>query len=255
MRQIRRLPAVIAGCAAMVAPVALIATPAAATPSQCLDQLAKNVFFGLGQSGPEPVVLSPTRRVTHVHAVNTSAACAGASVSIGISRPDGTDFRNVNAVAGHPSASWFGATHAMRWTDTGLWAIRQLAVKKDGRLAVRGFRADAAPDYAHVRRASILTGQVTRSTDTTITVYGYLKAYSTSGTVAVLAPGRQVQIQVRPHGTYQPYATIAVARTAQPGYWLGTGRLTAGRKYDLRVSWLTPYQTIASSFRWVAVVP
>src|SRR5262245_58404852 len=115
MRSIARVSMGLAAATALATSSVVGVLPArASTAADCLAALAPNVWFGLGQQGAEPVVLTPTRRVADVYAVGGTSVCVGAYVSIGISRPNGSDFRNVNASVGTSSGYWFVARHQMR---------------------------------------------------------------------------------------------------------------------------------------------
>lgn len=243
--------------AVLAAASTVVVAPAAhaATARQCLDHLAGNTFFASdGGYHPSLRILSPDRRkVLAIADAADSQICAGAVVSIAISRDDAqdTDVRNVNTTR---SGNRFVAAFDMRWTDTAMWQVRQFAVYKDGVLAIVGYRG-AAPAYVVVKRASVLTGRPGSTSGRSMQFHGYLKAYSSQGTLVPMAPGREVQLQLRPHGyPSEPYRTVARGWTSASGYWTTTTTIPYPASYDVRVGWASPYRTIASDFTWIGVV-
>jgi hypothetical protein len=185
--------------------------------------------------------------------------CAGITASVGISRRDGSGFRN--QVASISRARGLLTAYARvpaRWPDAGPWVIRQVAVAKNGTLAVRGFNP-ATSAGIQVRRASVLTGRAVAGwtidpRTLRLPLHGYLKAWTGTGRQVALPAGQRVLIQVREHGTNQPYWTAGTGTTSASGYWRGTARLGDGPPQDVRVVYRTPYQTIASDYTWLGVV-
>ncbi len=86
-------------------------------------------------------------------------------------------------------------------------------------------------------------------------IHGYLRAWGSDGRLHPLAAGQRVLIQVREHGTTNPYKTLATATTSATGYYNKVVYFDFGRPQDLRVAYRTPYQTIASDFYWVGHRP
>ena len=239
-----------------VAGLGVIAPAAHASAAQdCLGTLQRANFAIAGREG---VVIPPAGHLTPFFHVRDDARCAGITASVAISRPDGSQVRNVNAklsrVEGLVTAY---AYIPVGWRDAGTWSIRQIAVKKNGITAVRGFNPATAA-HQQVRRASVLIG---RATDGLVVdwrtlrlrVNGTLKAYGTDGRLHPLAAGRKIVVQIRQHGTTQPYWTAVLGVTSASGAWSTIARLGDGPPQDVRVAFLTPYQTIASDFTYIGI--
>jgi len=80
--------------------------------------------------------------------------CDGITASIAISRRDGSDVRNqttqISRVNGLVTAY---PRFTTGWQDAGTWAIRQIAVKKDGVTAIRKFDPASSPGIHRSARA------------------------------------------------------------------------------------------------------
>jgi hypothetical protein len=262
-----RLPRRLAGIAATAAIAAggLVATAApahASTAQDCLNTLQRATF---AYAGPEGVVipLAPSGEpVTPFFHVLDDSRCAGIVASIGISKRDGSGFRNrlasLSRVEGLVTAYW---SYKPTWKDAGTWVIRQIAVKKGDTLAARAFDPATAASI-QVRRASVLTGysasdplgkQLQINKGGYLAVQGFLKAYGSDGRLHTLAAGQRIQIQVRPHGTTAPYRTARVTTTSKFGYYGTLALVGRSGPLDVRVVYRTPYQTVASDFTFVGV--
>jgi hypothetical protein len=262
MNRLSRRLAGIAGTAAIAAGgLVATATPAhASTAQDCLNTLQRARF---AIAGPEGVVIPPLGNpMTPFFHVLDDSRCSDIITSIGISRRDGSDFRNhlasITRYNGLVTAYW---RYPTGWKDAGTWVIRQIAVKKGDTLAVRGFDPATAASI-QVRRASVLTGYSAsdpRGVDLQINrggylaLQGFLKAWGSDGRLHTLAAGQRILIQVREHGTTAPYRTVRIATTSKFGYYSSLAYVGRGRPQDVRVVYLTPYQTIASDFTFVGV--
>jgi len=66
-------------------------------------------------------------------------------------------------------------------------------------------------------------------------------------------PNQRIAVQTRPHGqTASPYTTVATAVTTSTGYYYANWQ--ARSDVDVRVAFVSPYQSISSSYRWLRVV-
>jgi hypothetical protein len=96
--------------------------------------------------------------------------------------------------------------------------------------------------------ANPTTATVTRP-GTKMSTYGHLKAMYTSGATGAF-PNQKVVIQTRPRSNPSaPYTTVATAVTSSSGYYYANWYASVDA--DVRVAFISPYQTIASSFRWL----
>jgi hypothetical protein len=87
---------------------------------------------------------------------------------------------------------------------------------------------------------------------TKMSTYGHLTAMYTTGVTGPFA-GQKVVVQTRPHGqTSVPYSTVATATTTSTGYYYANW--FARSDVDVRVAFISPYQSVGSAFRWLRVV-
>ena len=107
-------------------------------------------------------------------------------------------------------------------------------------------------------RPTSLTGTTDATTATVIrpgtkmSTYGHLRVMYTSGTTGAFG-NQQVVVQTRPRGqTATPYRTVGTATTTGTGYYYANWNVQAD--VDVRVAFLSPYQSIGSSFRWIRAV-
>lgn len=239
----------------VIAPAAHASAAHASTAQDCLGTLQRANFAVAGWQG---VVIPPAGHLTPFFHVRDDARCAGITASVAISRPDGSQVRNVNAKLSRVNGLVTAYAYIpVGWRDAGTWSIRQIAVKRNGITAVRGFNP-ATSARQQVRRASVLTGRATTGLvvdwrTLRLRVNGTLKAYGTDGRLHPLAAGRKVVVQIRQHGTTRPYWTAGTGVTSASGAWSAIARLGDGPPQDVRVAFLTPYQTIASDFTYIGV--
>jgi hypothetical protein len=85
-----------------------------------------------------------------------------------------------------------------------------------------------------------------------MSTYGHLSVMYTTGKTGPFA-GQQIVVQVRPRSNPSAgYSTIATATTTSTGYYYANWNVI--QDVDVRVAFLSPYQSIASSYRWLRVV-
>lgn len=85
---------------------------------------------------------------------------------------------------------------------------------------------------------------------TRLSTYGHLTVLNNAGN-PIPAAGKTVVVQTRPDADPSAgYSTIAVATTTGTGYYYANWNATVDA--DVRVAFISPYQTITSSFRWIA---
>lgn len=107
-------------------------------------------------------------------------------------------------------------------------------------------------------RPSTITGFAAPTSATVIrpgtkmSTYGHLTAMYTTGATGAFA-GQKVVVQTRPHGqTSVPYSTVASATTNSSGYYYANWFVRSD--VDVRVAFISPYQSVGSAFRWLRVV-
>jgi hypothetical protein len=107
-------------------------------------------------------------------------------------------------------------------------------------------------------RPTSLTGTTDATTATVIrpgtkmSTYGHLRVTYTSGTTGAFG-NQQVVVQTRPRGqTATPCRTVGTATTTGTGYNYANWDVQAD--VDVRVAFLSPYQSIGSKFRWIRAV-
>lgn len=89
-------------------------------------------------------------------------------------------------------------------------------------------------------------------TGTKMSTYGHLSVMYTTGKTGPFA-GQQVVVQTRPrYNTNAGYTTMATATTTSTGYYYANWNVI--QDVDVRVAFLSPYQSIASSYRWLRVL-
>lgn len=197
--------------------------PASAAPShQCLSSMSRLPAMGQ-ETGFVGVTLSPNHRNVVPNFRINPALCQGAVFAIGISRRDGSQFRNANA-SFDPSTGWVRATHRLGWADTGDWTIRQIAVSWNGQGAVRSLDPAKQTSVARVKRASVLTayptGKFQADNNDVLWVGGYLKAYNSKGGLSPL-PWQLVELQGRRYGWGGEYGVVNDFESTSTGRWGG----------------------------------
>jgi hypothetical protein len=111
---------------------------------------------------------------------------------------------------------------------------------------------------AKVLHPTSISGTV-RPTNTTVvhpgtlmSTWGHLTVVTTTGKVIPYG-GQTVVVQTRPRGDRtKPYGTVADATTNSNGYFYTNWN--ASSDADVRVAFLSPYQSITSSYRWIGAV-
>lgn len=264
MNRITRSVASVLGATALIAGGALATGAAAAqgtsasSAQDCLNTFVRTRF---AQNGPQGVTFPPFHvPMSAFFHVRDVPACDGITASIAISRRDGSGVHNQVARISRANGLVSAFTDFQPWwADAGTWAIRQIAVKKNGVTAVRGFNPATSPTI-QARRASVIEGRplggysrdLVTDHNGNLTIHGYLKAWGSDGRIHPLAAGQRVLIQTREHGTAKPYLTLASTTASASGYYRKTVHFRY-RPLDLRVTYLTPYETIASDFYWVGI--
>jgi hypothetical protein len=85
---------------------------------------------------------------------------------------------------------------------------------------------------------------------TKMSTYGHLRVMYSNGTTGPYA-GQRVVVQTRPKGA-TAYSTVATATTTSTGYYYANWN--ASIDVDVRVAFISPYSTIASSYRWIRTI-
>jgi hypothetical protein len=254
---IRRLVASTAAVAAAGAIAAGAAAPAqAAGAADCLDRLSRG-----GIEMPTNVTLTPNARVPLTTSTILSATCSSVTaVSIAISRTDITDLRNAMATRDRweADAYFYYRNAPMGPKDIGTWMIRQITVKdRSGLVLARSFTTQRSPNHFTVRRGTVISsrqhGTLARTSSGWIKLSGDLKAYNSLGGLSPLAAGQRILVQARRPGSAQ-YVTVRNLGTASSGWFSGNVPLAGYNGADVRFAYITPYQTIASSFTYVGRV-
>jgi hypothetical protein len=114
------------------------------------------------------------------------------------------------------------------------------------------------PVRATVYQPTFLTGRAAPTTATVIrpgtrmSTYGHLSVVYTTGKTGPFA-NQRVLVQTRPRSNPSaPYSTVGSDVTSSTGYYYTNWN--ASVDVDVRVAFITPYQSIASSYRWLRVV-
>lgn len=253
--KLRRLAISLAATAvATTAAIAGASSASAAGDAQsCLNALT-------GPGSTTPTSITYPAQPAQLKLITSSYAgdlCKHLSVSIGISRTDLTGFKAANA----NDTRWYDATQ-QRFTagfvlppnQPGTWMTRQIAVKDlAGRTAVKTFTATDSPAKVTIKRESFLTDTPTGSAITHEYVTARLKAWSSVGTLANLG-NQNILVQVKAPGT-TTYKTIAQRKTdPQSGYMGISVNLSNYPKHDLRLAFVSPFQTIASDFTYLGKI-
>ena len=265
MTQVVRRLAGPAGVLALAGVLAFAGTAvparAAASPAQaCLDTFQRVRFVDPGVEG---VVIPPlTNHLRPFFQLRDESVCAAIVASIGISRRDGSDFRNQNArVTRSGRLITASADFTPSWRDAGSWMVRQVAISRDGALAVRSFTPTSGAGI-QVRRAATLTGwgidgpgrPLRIGSDRKLTVSGYLKAYGTDGKLHPLPARQQIVLQARRAGTTEPYEPIGGGITSASGYYVATAAWGSRPRQDIRIAYFNLYETISTRMTYVGQV-
>ncbi len=115
-----------------------------------------------------------------------------------------------------------------------------------------------APVLAVVYHPTYLSGRTAPTTATVVrqgtkmSTYGHLSVVYNSGTTGPFAK-QKVLVQIRPRSNPGAgYSTVASAITSSTGYFYANWNIPYDA--DVRVAYLSPYQYIRSSYRWLAFV-
>jgi hypothetical protein len=245
IRRIAVSLATLAGAAATVlAP--LPAAQAATTP--CLDQLS-------GHAANTPALVVYPAQPAQIRLTTSRYSgdvCKGLGVSMAISRTDLTGYKNqlANDNRWTGTGQYFGSRFVLSPNQPGTWMLRQLCVTDHTRPAgCRSFTAANSPTKVTIKRESFLTGTPHGTAITHSYVTARLQAWSTVGTMANL--GNQfVQLQVRKPGS-TTYTTIATRRMNTIGTLGFAVNWSPYHRYDVRLQYISPYQTIASDWHYL----
>ena len=113
-----------------------------------------------------------------------------------------------------------------------------------------GVTVSARPAYL-TGTAGATSATVIRA-GTRMSTFGRLSAMYTTGATGPFA-GQRVLVQTRPRGrTALPYTTVATATTSSTGYYYVNW--TVRSDVDVRVAFVSPYQSVGSAFRYVRAV-
>lgn len=265
MRTLKSLRRIAAGAVALaatttaVATVATAAVPAHAAGGGAADCLERLVSGGVGM--PQYAIASPTVRMPVSTSTFSAPTCSTVvAVSIGISRIDGSDFRNANAHKENWEADAYLWVRSAPFTskDTGAWMIRQIVVKDNTGYAIgHSFTSSRTPDRFSVRAGTVISprqhGVLRPGAGGRVTISGDLKAWNTLGGLSPLAAGQRLAIEAR--DPYQgDYFHVTTVGTAPSGWFRGYPVLNKYRGFDIRLAYYSPYQTIAGSFAYVGRV-
>ena len=250
-RIIRRAVATAATIAAAGGAALTTAGPAQADASSCLAQLSGHAAATPGRL-VYPAQPASIRLTTSAY---TAKTCYQYSVSIGLSRTDLSGFQNAVANDNRWSGTgnYFFHTFTIPPNQPGTWMVRQIAVKDTtGNVSIAQFTAASSPTKISVYRESFLTGQVVGSAPYT-RISAKLQAWSSVGTLANLQ-NQKVLLQVSKPGA-NLYDTVAEGTTNHLGQWQGPVSLAGYAGLDHRLAYYSPYQTIASDFRYLGRIP
>ncbi|WP_328995867.1 hypothetical protein OG394_14510 [Kribbella sp. NBC_01245] len=239
----------LAGTGLFGATTAIATTSAANSALACLNALEQPTFFdNYGQT-----IISPANHAIRTLTLVNSNACQGAVATVGISKPYSNKVYSAYARIGYDGEMHYLASkHQISLADTGHWRIRQIAVTKNGVTKVKNYDL-ADIRTTSVRRASILTGSPKGSIPVNQWFTGYLKAYTSTGSIVPLK-GRTMVLQASRNGL--PYKDILVKPNATHanGYYLLGRDLSPYRGHNVRAVFKSPYETIASSYVYLGVV-
>jgi hypothetical protein len=114
------------------------------------------------------------------------------------------------------------------------------------------------PVQTTVFQPTTITGYAAPTTATVIrpgtkmSTYGHLNVVYTTGKTGPFA-NQKVVVQARPRSNPSaPYTTVASDTTSSTGYYYANWNATVD--VEVRVAFMTPYQSIASSYRWLRIV-
>ncbi|ONI73928.1 hypothetical protein BWI15_11040 [Kribbella sp. ALI-6-A] len=239
--------------AAAISGTVLAAAPAeAASASECLKVLTEPQRWGYDET------MTTKGKLTFYTGWPTKAStCAGASVSLGISRTNTHDFRNQNArrIVDPRRIDHFASTFTFGVDGYGDWMIRQIAVKdRSGKLAVKTFTSATTPRVLRLRFASTIAANP-RGTLVPkagrLAVQGNLNAWHYTGR-QINVQNQPVVVQLRKGGS--DYATKATATTNRYGNF-ATSIPTAGLKgYSVRVAYYSKIPTVANQWYYLGTI-
>lgn len=85
-----------------------------------------------------------------------------------------------------------------------------------------------------------------------LSTYGHLRVMYSNGSIGPYA-GQKVVVQTRPKAKpAASYTTVATAATSSTGYYYANWNASVDA--DVRVAFISPYATIASSYRWIRAI-
>lgn len=162
------------------------------------------------------------------------------------------------------------------WIDGNPHTIASTTTDRDGRYSVAlpvndgAYVAAAVPSTstlgwvvsnqtrARVLHPTTITGTAAPTSGTVIhngtklSTYGHLTVLNNAGN-PIPAAGKTVVVQTRPKANPSAgYSTVAIATTTSTGYYYTNWNATVDA--DVRVAFLSPYETITSSFRWIRAI-
>lgn len=219
---------------------------------ECLERL---VTGGVGS--PMYAIAKPNATMPLATAPYNPPACVSVvAVSIGISRPDGSDFRNANAVKRqwYGTASYWGRTASFTSKDAGDWIYRQIVVKDDqGRIAGRSYTPSYTFDRFQIRAGVVISsrqrGVLHAGADGRVTISGDLKAYNSHGGLSPLPAGQRLAVEVWDPRT--GYWTAGYLGTSSSGWYRGYPAIGRYHGSNVRLAYYSPYRTIAGGFGFV----
>lgn len=254
----RRIAAGAATVAAISTAIAAGATPAQAADDGTVACLDKLVQGGVGM--PSYATATPKVSMPVTTSTFSPPACSTVvAVSIGISRVDGSDFRNANAVKyrWEGNAYFWGRSAPFTSKDTGAWMVRQIVVKDSEGGLGRSYNSSTTPNRFSVKAGTVISprqhGTLRPGAGGRVTISGDLKAWNTGGGLSPLAAGQRLAVEIR--DPYRgDYFHLADVGTAPSGWFRGYPVLNKYRGFDVRLAYYSPYQTIAGSFAYVGRV-
>jgi hypothetical protein len=243
---VRRLAVGLGSTALATAGIVVTMPTASADANSCIRQLSRGAV-----GAPSTVVITNKGSLPVSTASYNPPLCSGMTVSIGISRVNGFDFRNRGTSQAHweRGSYYFYTRFALGADDAGTWITRQLAVRdRSGRLAVRTFTSSTTPHRVTVKRASVLTGTPTGvlrpNAAGKVAIRGSLKAWHSTGRLINLQ-NQKVLVQTKLPGNH-PYRSIATLKTGRTGTFGAYVGLGSQRGKDVRLLYVSPFQVIAS---------
>jgi hypothetical protein len=248
----RAVVTVVTAAAALTGTVLAAAPADAATASGCLRVLTEPQRWG-----SDATMTTSGSLTFYTGWPSKASACAGVSVSLGISRTNTRDFRNQNArrIVDPRRIDHFASTFKLGTDDYGDWMIRQIAVKdRSGKLAVKTFTSATTPRVLRMRFASTIAanprGKIVPKSGR-VAVQGNLKSWHYTGR-QINVQNQPVVVQVR-KGNGE-YVTKATATTNRYGNF-ATSIAAAGLKgASVRVAYYSRIPIVANQWYYLGTV-